>query len=158
MDRYELVEKLLRLGPSYEVRSGGAVRYKVKGSLLWEKPKLSLRDARSGEVLAVLRGNAVRTRFDVKDPSGRVLAKLSFPLLGLERRFEMEVGNVTFDAEGAFLGGDFACRGKGGGVVLAIKKKKLSLRNKLVIETSAAVSPEVAVLAAVAVDQKFFAD
>jgi uncharacterized protein YxjI len=158
MDRYELVQKLLSLGPSYEVRAAGDrdVLFTVKGSLLWAKPKLEMQDG-DGKVVATLRGNVVKTRFEIEDEGGRTLAKLSFPLFGLRKGFAMEAGADKFEAQGGFVSGDFACKGESGDVVLSIKKK-VSIRDKFAIETSGAVAREVAVLAAVAVDQKFYAE
>ena len=159
MDRYELVQKLLRLGPSYEVFAKGdrGVLFTVKGSMLWAKPKLEMRDGESGKLVARLRGNIVKTKFQVEDDGGQILARLSFPLFGLKKGFEMQAGDAKLEAQGGLVGGDFVCKSGDGGVVLSIKKK-VSLKDRFAIETSGAVPREVAILAAVAVDQKFFAE
>jgi uncharacterized protein YxjI len=158
MDRYELVQKVFRLGPAYEVRAKGerALLFTVKGSMIWAKPKLEMRGEKD-ELVATLRGNVLKTKFEVRDGEGRTLAKLSFPLFGLKKGFALEAGAVRLEARGGFVGGDFTCKSDAGDVVLAIKKK-ISLKDRFAIESSGAVPREVAVLAAVAVDQKFFAE
>ncbi len=158
LDRYELVQKLLSFGPSYEVRADGkgAVLFTVKGSMIWAKPKLEMADA-EGNLVATLRGNVVKTKFEVTDAGGATLAKLSFPLFGLKKGFALEASGAKLEAQGSFAGGAFECKSGGGDVLLSIKKK-LSIKDKFSIETSGAVPREVALLAAVAVDQKFFAE
>jgi uncharacterized protein YxjI len=159
MERYELVQKLLSLGPSYEVRGdrGRGVLFTVKGSMLWAKPKLEMYEGDGKKLVAKLRGNLLKTKFHVEDDRGKTLAKLSFPMLGLKKSFKLEAADAKLEASGAILGGDFACKSEGGDVVLSIKKK-VSIKDKFAIETSGVVPPEVAVLAAVAVDQRFYAE
>jgi uncharacterized protein YxjI len=159
VDRYELVQKLLRLGPSYEVFAAGRgpALYTVKGSMLWAKPKLEMCEGDGGKLVATLRGNVLKTRFEIRSKDDRTLAKLAFPLFGLKKGFELSAGDVDVAAQGGFVGGDFAGKTKSGELVLSIKKK-LSLKERFAIEVSEALPREVALLAAVAVDQKFFSE
>jgi uncharacterized protein YxjI len=85
------------------------------------------------------------------------VATLTFPLIALKQSFTLIVDGQEYKASGGFLGGEFKCVDAQGQTVMVITKQ-LSLRDKFAVNTTGALPRDVALLAAVAVDQKLFQD
>lgn len=159
MKTYEVVQKLLSLGPAYEIRRAddSALLATVRGKLLSLAPKLVMVDGTGEEKLAVLTANMIKTKFTMKDGHGKELATLSFPILALKKTFKLTIDGAEYKADGGWLGGEFACFTAGGAQAFVIKKK-LAVRDTFHVTPSDAIPRDVALLAAVAVDQKLFQD
>jgi uncharacterized protein YxjI len=156
MDSYEVTQKLLAFGPQYEVRKPGSdeVLFTVRGKVSIDAPRLAMVEGTGdGPELAWMRGDVTRSDYECFDAEDRSLAALSFPIAGMKRRFTLRIGSVEHTAEGGFLGGTFTCKSQSGETVLTIKKQ-IALRDKFRVDST--LPCEVALFAAVAVDQKYF--
>jgi hypothetical protein len=76
-------------------------------------------------------------------------------MFALKKTFTLETGGQQYKAEGGILAGEFTCKNAHGEVVLTITKQ-LAFKDKFAVETSGAIPTQVALLAAVAIDQRFF--
>lgn len=159
MNHYEVTQKILSLGPTYEIRDISApdVLATVRGKLLTMSPKLTMVAGDAGAPMAELTANFLKTKFVMKDAGGAEIATLTFPLIALKQSFTLNVGGQEYKASGGFLGGEFKCVDAQGQTVMVIAKQ-LSLRDKFAVMTTEALPREVALLAAVAIDQKLFQD
>ena len=159
METYEVTRKLLSLGPAYFVERTDAPSpsplVTIKGKVLAMSPKLTMLDRDGRAELASMRGNFAQTKFECFDGHNSRVATLSFPLFAIKKGFTIAVGDASYKVDGGFLGGEFSCAGPDGVVVLAIRKQ-LAIRDKFAVSTNGALPRDVALLAAVAIDQKFF--
>jgi uncharacterized protein YxjI len=159
METFELTQKLLSWGPQYEVRdtmqAGQDVLVTIKGKVLSATPKLTMVQGSEGPTAASMKGNFMKTKFECFDANDKPLGVLAFPMLALKKGFTISAGGQEFKADGGFLGGEFKCTDAQGNVVMTIAKQ-LSLRDKFAITTTGALPRELALLAAVAIDQRFF--
>ena len=156
MKAYELTQKILAIGPTYQVRAVGsdAVLYTIRGKVLTLTPKLTLVQGDDGAEVAKLTANFTKTKFNVE---GAHSATLSFPLLALKQRMALSVGGQEYTAEGGFLAGAFRCADASGNTVFEILKE-LSLRDKFRVQIHGDLPEIVILLAAVAIDQRYFQD
>lgn len=159
MEKFEVTQRLLTMGPVYEVRAGGGgdVLATIRGKVLAATPKLTMVEGREGAEIAYLSGNFMKTKYECAGKDRRATATLAFPMLALKRRFVLSVGDKQYKADGGFLGGDFRCTNDAGEPVLVIAKK-IALKDSFAVSTAGAVPRDVALLCAVAIDQRFFGD
>jgi uncharacterized protein YxjI len=159
MQTFELTQRLLSIGPTYEVTALGQadVLTTIRGKLLTLSPKLTMVEGAAGATVAELTANVFKTKFVMKDASGKEVATLSFPLIQLKKSFVLSAGGQDYKAEGGFLGGEFKCVDAQSNTVMVIAKQA-SLRDKFAVSTNGALPRDVALLAAVAIDQKLFQD
>jgi len=157
MQTFEVTQKLLSFGPAYEIREIGnqEVLMTVKGKVLSMTPKLTMLSGTEGPAVAELKANFMKTKFAVTGADGKELGTLIFPLVQFKKSFTIAVGDAEYKADGGFFGGEFKCTDGQGNPVLVIAKQ-LSLRDKFAVTTNGALPREVALLAAVAIDQRFF--
>ena len=157
METYEVVQKILSLGPQYEVRASDRpeVLMTIQGKVLSTSPKLTMKEGE--REIATMQGNFMKTKFECFDADKQPLGTLAFPLIALKRGFTLTVGDAKLEADGGFLGGEIECTNDKGETVIKITKQ-LALRDKFAVQTTGAVPRDVALLAAVAIDQKFFQD
>lgn len=158
MQRFEVTQKLLALGPTYQVREEGAehVRMTVKGKLLSATPKLSLVRGEEGDTLATMNGNFWKTKFVVQK-NGEDVATMSFPVFQLKKGFTLSIGSRELKADGGLLGAKFTVKDANGQTALEIEKK-LSLKDKFEVRAADEIPVEIAAFAAAAIDQRFFQD
>src|SRR5262245_41014036 len=132
MQMYEVTQKILAIGPTYEIRAVGsdAVLYTVRGKLLTFTPKLTLVEGEKGAEIAKLTANFTKTKFTVE---GATPATLTFPLIALKQRMTLQIGGQEYAADGGFLAGAFRCADQAGNVVFEILKE-LSLRDKFRVQ------------------------
>ena len=159
MERFEVTQKLLTMGPVYEVHAQGRSETiaTIRGKVLSATPKLTMVEGKEGADIAYLSGNFMKTKYEVAGKDRRALATLAFPMLTLKRRFALSVGDKQYKADGGFLGGDFRCTNDAGDAVLVIAKK-LALKDSFAVQVAATIPRDVALLCAVAIDQRFFGD
>ena len=158
METFELTRKLLSFGPQYDVRTAAApdVVSTIKGKVLSATPELAMHDGTAeGPQSASMKGNFMKTKFECFDKDAKPLGTLSFPMLALKKSFTLQTGGQEYKADGGYLGGEFTCKDAQGETVLTITKQ-LSLREKFAISTSGAIPRELALLAAVAIEQRLF--
>ncbi len=159
MDSYEVSQKILSIGATYQVRAAGDsdVLYTVKGKVIAVTPKLTMVQGDKGDEVAVVTGNFFKTTFTIKGADGSTMGVLSFPLIMLKKSFTLSVGGQQYKASGGLLGRAFSCEDSSGTTVFEVKKE-LALKDKFAVNCSDALPREVAFLATVAIDQKFFED
>jgi uncharacterized protein YxjI len=165
METYELTQKVLSFGPAYEARRTDRAEppIAIKGKILTVSPRLSMLGGESGGEVASLAGNFSKTKFDCFDAQKNCIATLRFPLFAIKKGFTIDVSASAggaarqYKADGGFLGGAFECKNAAGEVVMRIAKQ-LSIREKFEVTTTGELPRDVALMAAVAIDQKFFRD
>jgi len=159
MQTFEITQKVLSFGPTYQVRAQTSedVLMTIKGKLLSASPKLTMVEGGEGAEMASMTGNFVKTKFTMHDTQQREIGLLSFPLMSLKKSFSLKVGDHEYKAEGGFFGGTFKCTDPAGQTVLEISKQA-SLRDKFAVTVNDPIPAEVALMAAVAIDQRFFED
>ena len=155
METYEVVQKILTFGAQYEVRASDRpeVLMTIVGKVLSTSPKLTMRDGE--REIATMQGNFMKTKFECFDAENQSLAKLSFPLIALKKGFTITMGDAELKADGGYFAGEFDCKNANGETVLKITKQ-LALRDKFAVQTNGTLPRDVALLTAVAIDQKFF--
>ncbi len=159
MEDYEVSQKILAIGATYQVRAAGhqEVLYTVKGKVIAVTPKLTMVRGAKGDEVARVKGNFFKTAFTITGTDGSPMGVLNFPLVALKKTFTLEVGDQEFKAAGGLLGRAFSCEDRAGTTVFEVKKE-LALKDKFAVSCSDALPREVAFLAAVAIDQKYFED
>ena len=76
-------------------------------------------------------------------------------MIALKKTFTLKSGDKEYQADGGYLAGEFVCKDEQGAVVMKITKE-LALRDKFRIEADETIPAPLALLAAVAIDQRFF--
>jgi uncharacterized protein YxjI len=166
MQTYELTQKLLSLGPAYEVRplegpmgvpdAAAQPALTIRGKLLSASPTLSMNQGADGPLVGSMKGNFTRTKFECKTPDDRLVGSISFPMIALKKSFTLTSGDKEYKADGGYLAGEFVCKDEATGEVVMKITKELSLRDKFRIQAAESIPGELALLAAVAIDQRFF--
>jgi uncharacterized protein YxjI len=158
MQTFELTQKLLSVGTTYEVRPGETPDAQpvvtIRGKLFSATPSLALTQGTDGPVIGSMKGNFTRTKFECTE-GDKLVGSLSFPMLALRKSFTLRADDKEYQADGGYLAGEFVCKDDKGEVVMKITKQ-LSLRDRFRIETSETIPAPLALLAAVAIDQRFF--
>ena len=158
MKTLEIALKTLSFGKKYQVRAPGsdaAIMTVEDGALL---------DGDAREV-ARLAENFWNTRADIRAADGSALASLAFPfpIFG-GKRLALHLGDKVLPAKyvvedrtraGGISGGTFKCVDDQGAVWLAVTKE-LALTHKFVVQVAPTVPDAVGLLAAVAIDHRFF--
>jgi uncharacterized protein YxjI len=152
-----VTQKLLAVGATYEVKDAGSdsLVYIVKGKILTLSPKLEMRTSEGGEVTHLLKGNFWRTRFSILDSSQTEVGVIQFPFIAFFKSFILITGGRTFNARGSITAWHFSCADESGKDLFTISKE-LAFRDKFAVNVDESMKKEVIVLAAIAVDQKFF--
>ena len=159
MEAYEVSQKILSIGATYQVRAAGqsGVLFTVKGKALTATPKLTMVQGESGDDVALIKGNFFKTAFSITGADGTAMGILNFPLIMFKKTFTLSSSGQQFKAEGGLTGRAFTCSDSAGTPVFEVKKE-LALKDKFAVNCTDALPREVAFLAAVAIDQKFFED
>ena len=157
MQSFEITQKVLAIGPTYQVRAPASndVLMTVRGKVLTATPKLMMVRGAEGSTVAQMNGNFFKTRFQIFGSDQKEIGSLEFPLIQLKKSFTLKVGAAEYKADGGLLGRGFKVTDAQGETVLEIQKQ-LALKDKFSVLANDQIPPEVALLAAVAVDQKFF--
>jgi len=157
MQSYEVIQKILSIGPSYEVRRTGFddVLATVNGTVLSFAPRLTMVQGNDGSQMAKLTGNFLRTSFVMTATNGSELAVLRFPLIALKAKFTLSMKDETYTAKGGVLAMKFSCVDKAGNLVFTVHMQ-IGLGDRFTVDVAEDFPKEVAFLAAVAIDQKFF--
>lgn len=159
MQAYEVSQKILSIGATYEVRQSGAdqILNTVKGKVLSATPKLTMVDGKDGAEVAKIKGNFLKTKFQISDASGNTVGTLTFPLIALKKSFTLDLNGKQYKAQGGLTGRAFSCADSDGKTVFEISKE-LAFKDKFAVSVDDGIDKNAAFLAAVAVDQKFFED
>lgn len=155
MQTYELTQKILSLGPTYEVQGRDGTPLTIRGKLLSASPMLSINAGVDGPIVGSMKGNFTRTKFECKTADDVLVGSISFPMIALKKTFTLETAGRKYEADGGYFAGEFVCKDGTGNTVMKITKE-LSLRDKFRIEADESIPESLALLAAVAIDQRFF--
>ncbi len=162
MQEFELTQKILAVGDTYEVRrrraeTGDAVVSTIRGKVLSMTPSLTMTEGEGGPDVASLKGNFLRSRFECRSEGSAAVGTLTFPTLALKRSFVIAHAGKEYRVESGLMGCEFLCVGEDQQPVLVIRKE-LALRDRFSVQVGDELPCELALLAAVAVDQRYFAD
>lgn len=156
-DTYELTQRLSALATVYDVRhvKEPTPSITINGSFATATPKFELVENKDNKPLASLKGNVVKTKFQITNEKGAELATLNFAAVSLTKSLTMTVGSKGYHAKAGLLGGTFECADNDGNVALSIVKEE-GLRDKFRVEIKGDIAREVALLAAVAIHSRFY--
>jgi uncharacterized protein YxjI len=157
MQSFTITQKILAIGATYEVKPTGSdsLLNLIKGKVLTFTPKLEMRNGEKGEVTHLLEGNFWQTKFKILDAKQTEIGVIQFPFIAFFKRFTLITGGKTFNVKGSITAWNFACTDESGKSILTISKE-FAFRDKFAVTVDESVQKEVAILAAIAVDQKFF--
>jgi uncharacterized protein YxjI len=129
-----VTQKLMAVSAQYEVvpDGAGAPTHAVKGDFMTTTPSLQLFDAKDNKLVASLKGNVLKTKFQIRDEKNDELASLNFSAVAFRKTFTMTVALIV--------------------------SKEPGIRDKFKVELKEErdVPFEVAVLAAVALHSRFY--
>ena len=162
MATIEITQKLMSMSAEYEVRKDKAEEpvQVVKGELMTTSPLLRLRDAKTKDLVATLKGNVLKTRFQIRSPKDEELALVNFSAVAFRKSFTMSVNGRGYHATGAVVAvvkDTFEVKDNDGKIALVIQKEP-GVRDRFLLETrdDAAVPPDIAVLVAISVHSRFY--
>ncbi len=162
MATIEITQRLMSMSAEYEVRKDKAetAELMVKGELLTTSPLLRLRDAKSKDLIAVLSGNVLKTRFQIRSPKDEEMALVNFSAVAFRKTFTMSVNGKGFHASAGVVNvvkDMYEVKDNDGKVALTIQKEP-GVRDRFLLETKdeAAIPQDVAVLVAIAVHSRFY--
>lgn len=157
-----VTQKLLAVSAQYEVTPDGesAPTHLVKGDFMTTTPSLQLFDAKDNKLVASLKGNVLKTKFQIRGEKNDELASLNFSAVAFRKTFTMTVGTKGYHANAGVVGvvkDIFECKDNAGNVALVVSKEP-GIRDKFKVELKEErdVPFEVAVLAAVALHSRFY--
>jgi hypothetical protein len=157
MEAYELTQKLFGGGYDVHAPGGDAVVMAVRDGTLHD-------GGEKGPALGRVKPNFWATRAKLFDPDGNDIGELEFPspLSFKGKTFALHTADAVYraryeatDRAGKISSGVFRCADDRGEVALEIEKQ-LTLKHRFSVRFAPAMPREIAVLAAVAVDQRFF--
>ncbi|CAN5151028.1 hypothetical protein BH09MYX1_BH09MYX1_42620 [soil metagenome] len=162
MATIEITQRLMSMSAEYDVRkdkSETPTQF-VKGELITTSPMLRLRDTKSKDLIATLKGNVLKTRFQIRSPKDDELALVNFSAVAFRKTFTMSVNGKGFHASAGVVGvvkDIYECKDNDGKIALMITKEP-GVRDRFVIETKDedAVPQDIAVLVAISVHCRFY--
>ena len=162
MSTYEITQRLMSVSAEYDVTKQGDPEptFMVKGELMTTSPTLRLMPAKSKEVIALLQGNVLKTKFQVRGPKEEEIATINFSAVAFRKTFTMTVGGKGYHASAGVVGvvkDSYACADNDGKIAFILTKEP-GIRDRFVIEVKddKLITSEVAILAAVAVHSRFY--
>jgi uncharacterized protein YxjI len=153
MQSFQVTRRLLSFGPQYDVVGEDGRHVVVRAKVLSFTPKLTMTAGEAGHELCTIEGNLLKTRYACK-LDGRAVATLGFKMVSFEKTFTLRLGAHECKAEGDVPAFDFKLRDEHGGPLMTVRKQ-WSLRDRFQVCVAEAMPWQVAVMAAVAVDQKY---
>jgi uncharacterized protein YxjI len=158
-----VTQKLMSVSAQYEVApegDTGSPTHVVKGDFMTTTPSLQLFDAKDNKLVASLKGNVLKTKFQIRGEKNDELASLNFSAVAFRKTFTMTVGTKGYHANAGVVGvvkDVFECKDNAGTIALVVSKEP-GIRDKFKVELREErdVPFEVAVLAAVALHSRFY--
>lgn len=157
LKKLTVTQKIISLGASYFVKdsSTDSLLLTIKGKIFSFTPKLNAFEADSDTINATIKGNLLNTKFDIKDSSEKVLASIKFPLFIFLKSFTLTIDGNSYKAKGGFFARKFSCLNENGEEILTINKE-FKVRDHFNVLYNESIDQNVAALAAVIIDLKFF--
>lgn len=157
MKSFTVTQKIFAIGSTYEVRETGSdvILNIVKGKIFTFSPKLEMKKDENGAATHLLKGNYWRTKFSIESADGMEIASIQFPFIAFFKKFTLVAGDKTVTASGSFTAWNFTGTDESGNQVFTITKE-FAFRDKFTVTVESQIPSDVIILAAIAVDQKFF--
>ena len=157
MKTFTVTQKILSIGATYLVRaeSNDSILYTIKGKVLTLSPKLEMKQGEDGAVTRLMQGNFFSTKFTITEPDGTQKGFIQFPFFSFIAKFTLTIGTETYNAKGGFTARKFSCTDAAGNIKFTVSKE-LAFRDKFMVTLDESIPEETAILAAVAIDQRFF--
>lgn len=158
MQSYTVTQKLISLSATYLVKEGQSddVIMTIKGKLLSFTPKLEAQEGQDGPQVATLAGNFFKTKFDVLSGEN-LIGSVTFPIFSFLKSYTLNFGDQSFKSKGTLISHTFGCTDESGKEILTVSKD-FAFRDKFTVTADDSVPKELAILSAVAIDQRFFQD
>ncbi len=158
----EVTQRLVTVSAQYDVSVEGeqpSPLFTVRGEFMTTTPTLQLFD-KEGKQLATLKGNVLKTKFQIKSDKGEDLASLNFSAISFRKTFTMTVGTKGYHANAGVVGvvkDIFECKDNAGNIAVVVSKEPgIRDRFKIDLREERDVPVEVAVLASVALHSRFY--
>lgn len=156
----EVTQRLVTVSAQYDVTvDGAAPAYAVRGEFMTTTPTLQLFD-KDEKLLATLKGNVLKTKFQVRSDKNDELAMINFSAISFRKTFTMTVNGKGFHANAGVVGvvkDIYECKDNAGNVALVVSKEPgIRDRFKIDLREERDVPFEVAVLASVALHSRFY--
>ena len=158
----EVTQRLVTVSAQYDVSVEGeqpSPLYTVRGEFMTTTPTLQLFD-KEGKQVATLKGNVLKTKFQIKSDKGEDLASLNFSAISFRKTFTMTVGTKGYHANAGVVGvvkDIFECKDNAGNIAVVVSKEPgIRDRFKIDLREERDVPVEVAVLASVALHSRFY--
>jgi uncharacterized protein YxjI len=158
----EVTQRLMAVSAQYDVAVEGEAaepHFTVRGEFMTTTPTLQLFD-KASKLAATLKGNVLKTKFQIKDEKNQDLASLNFHAVAFRKTFTMTVGSKGYHANAGVVGvvkDIFECKDNEGKIALVVSKEPgIRDRFKIELREERDVPFEVAVLAAVALHSRFY--
>jgi uncharacterized protein YxjI len=156
----EVTQRLMSVSAQYDVGLlGEEPTHHIKGEFMTTTPQLQMFD-KEGALVAAIKGNVLKTKFQIRGPHAEELASLNFSAVAFRKTFTMTVGTKGFHANAGVVGvvkDIFECKDNEGKVALIVSKEPgIRDRFKLELLEEREVPFEVAVLASVAIHSRFY--
>lgn len=157
MQSYTVTQKLISLSATYLVKEGQSddIIMTIKGKLLSFTPKLEANQGSDGPLVATLVGNFLKTKFDILANGENLIGSVTFPFFSFLKSYTLHLGEVSYKSKGTLISNTFSCTDENGKEILTVSKD-FAFRDKFTISADDSVPKEVAILSAVAIDQRFF--
>jgi uncharacterized protein YxjI len=157
MKTYIVTQKIFALSATYEVRQtkDSPVLFTVKGKIITFSPHLEMMKGKDGEKTHVLKGNFFKTKFFVSTPDGGEIGDIQFPFFAFAKSFVMNLGAQQYKAKGGLFAWNFQALDAAGKEAFSIQKE-FAFRDKFTVNLDDSLSMEPIILAAIAIDQRFF--
>ena len=157
MKTYIVTQKILALSATYLVREtkDGPVLFTVKGKIFTFSPYLEMMKGADGEKTHVLRGNFFKTKFFITTPDGGEVGDIQFPFFAFVKSFVMNLRGQQYKAKGGLFAWSFSAVDASGKEAFTIHKE-FAFRDKFTVGLDEQLPMEPIVLAAIAIDQRFF--
>lgn len=158
----EVTQRLVTVSAQYDVIVEGeqlSPFLKVRGEFMTTTPTLQLFD-RDEKLVATLKGNVLKTKFQIRSDKNEELASLNFSAIAFRKTFTMTVGTKGYHANAGVVGvvkDIFECKDNAGNIALVVSKEPgIRDRFKIDLREERDVPVEIAVLAAVALHSRFY--
>ena len=102
----EVTQRLVTVSAQYDVSVEGeqpSPLFTVRGEFMTTTPTLQLFD-KEGKQLATLKGNVLKTKFQIRSDKGDDLASLNFSAISFRKTFTMTVGTKGYHANAGVVG------------------------------------------------------
>ncbi|MBN2738442.1 MAG: hypothetical protein JXR70_15790 [Spirochaetales bacterium] len=157
MKTFKITQKTFELNDDYIISQSknAEIAYVIKGKFAFP-PEWEMREG-LGQGLAFKKvtSNLLKTRFKVFDNEKKAVALIEFPLMSLIKHFTLYMGNKKYNAQGGFSAWDFQCRDQEGREVFTVSKEN-TLSDRFTVDIQEQMPEDIALITAVAIDQKYF--